>query len=72
LWGVPRLSYLFFANDNIIFCKETTTECETLQKILQVYEQASGQQLNRTKTSLFFSSNTTKEVQDEIESKFEA
>ncbi|XP_075650222.1 uncharacterized protein LOC142620797 [Castanea sativa] len=37
-----------------------------------VYEQASGQQLNRIKTSLFFSSNTTKEVQDEIKTKFGA
>ena len=37
-----------------------------------MYEQASGQQLNRTKTVLFFSSNTTKEVQDEIKSKFGA
>ena len=37
-----------------------------------MYEKASGQQLNKTKTSLFFSNNTIKEVQDEIKSKFGA
>ena len=29
-------------------------ECSALQRILKVYEEASGQQLNRAKTSLFF------------------
>ena len=37
-----------------------------------MYEKASGQQLNKTKTSIFFSNNTIKEVQDEIKSKFGA
>ena len=57
-WGGPRLSHLFFADDNLIFCKASIEERNTLQRILTVYEEASGQQLNRTKTSLFFSSNT--------------
>lgn len=65
-----RLSHLFFADNSIIFCKATIAECDTLQRILGVYDQASGQQLNRTKPSLFFSSNTNKEVQEVIKSKF--
>ena len=44
----------------------------TLQRILQVYERASGQQLNRAKTSLFFSSNTNPSVQEEIKQRFGA
>ncbi|XP_075645525.1 secreted RxLR effector protein 78-like [Castanea sativa] len=41
--GGPKLSHLFFADDSLIFCKATIVECESLQKILQVYEQTLGQ-----------------------------
>ena len=70
--GGPCLSHLFFADDSLIFCKATVEECEALQKVLCAYEQSSGQQLNRTKTSLFFSPNTTEEIQDEIRVRFGA
>ena len=52
--GAPGISHLFFANDSLIFCKATREDCVALEK----YEHASGQQLNRDKTSLFFSCNT--------------
>ena len=70
--GCPRLSHLFFANDSLIFCKATFEECDELQRLLKVYEKASGQQLNRAKTSLFFSSNTSRDVQEEIKNRFGA
>ena len=47
-------------------------ECDSLQRILQVDERALGQQLNRAKTSLFFSSNTNPSVQEEIKQRFGA
>ena len=68
--GGPCLSHLFFADDSLIFYKVTVEECEALQKVLCTYEQASGQQLNRAKTSLFFSPNTVKEIQEEIKVRF--
>ena len=37
-----------------------------MSKILSIYEGASGQKLNKEKTSIFFSRNTTIEVQNEI------
>ena len=49
----PRLSHLFFVDDGLIVCKASIEECNSLQRILTVYEKASGQQLNRAKTSLF-------------------
>ena len=70
--GGPKLSHLFFADDNLIFCKATLANCESLQRVLEVYEKAFGQQLNRAKTSLFFSSNTSNEVQEEIKRRFGA
>ena len=60
--GSPRLSHLFFADDSLIFCKAMLKECDGLQRLLTVYEKAFGQQLNRAKTSLFFSGNTLREV----------
>ena len=40
--------------------------------MLKVYEDASGQQLNRAKTSLYFSSNIATDIQEEIKTKFGA
>ena len=61
--GGPRLSHLFFVDNSLIFCKASIEECNSLQRILTVYEEASRQQLNHTKTSLFFSSNTPDDIQ---------
>ena len=59
-------------DDSLIFCRATKEECSTSISILEKYEQASGQQLNREKTSLFFSRNTPQEVQEDIKSHFGA
>ncbi|XP_075633673.1 uncharacterized protein LOC142606164 [Castanea sativa] len=70
--GGPKLSHLFFDDDSLIFCKATPEDCTALQRILKVYECASGQQLNMAKTSLFFSSNTPSGVKEEIKFRFGA
>ena len=68
--GGPKLSHLFFADDSLIFCKAMLKECDELQRLLALYEKASGQSLNRAKKSLFFNSNTSRKVQDEIKNRF--
>ena len=68
----PILSHLFFADDSLIFCKASLDECDALQKALRVYEEASGQELNRAKTSIFFSSNTPTTIKEEIKGRFGA
>ena len=45
-------------------------ECNEIQRILQVYETSSGQQLNRSKTSLFFSPNTEMSTKESIKAMF--
>ena len=64
--GTLAISHLFFADDILIFCKATRDDCSNLEMILETYEQVSGQQLNKDKTSLFFSKNTPPDIQDEI------
>ncbi len=54
----PKITNLFFADDSLLFCRASLLECQKIQEILAIYEKASGQQLNRAKTTLFFSRNT--------------
>ena len=54
----PKITHLFFANDNLIFCRATMSNLDAIQRILSLYEQASRQKLNREKTSVFFSKST--------------
>ena len=62
----PKLTHLFFADDSLLFCRATTQECQKVLEILSSYERASGQKLNRDKTSLFFSKSTSIEMQNQI------
>ena len=68
--GGPRVSHLFFADDSIIFCRASSDECEALQNLLLLYENASGQKVNGDKTALFFSHNTPQDRRTSITSLF--
>lgn len=62
----PRLSHLFFTNDSLIFCKANSVEWRRVTKLLDKYEAASGQKLNKEKTSIVFSHNTSQVKMQEI------
>lgn len=64
--GGTRLNHLFFANDSLLFCKTNIFEWLHIQEILDTYEKASGQKLNKNKTSIFFSRNTKAEARTHI------
>lgn len=69
----PKISHLFFADDSLIFCyRATIEECYTLEEILEIYENSSAQQLNLEKIALFFSRNTSQDIQDTIKNCFRA
>ena len=70
--GAPQISHLFFADNSIIFCRATVEEGKRVLKVLEEYEVESGQKLNKEKTSLFFSKNTSRDVQAQVKQLFGA
>ncbi|WZZ62784.1 hypothetical protein YC2023_062891 [Brassica napus] len=52
----PAVSHLLFADDSLFFCKAESSQCQELMRIIDVYGYASGQQLNKEKSSVMFGS----------------
>ena len=64
--GGPKINHLFFADDSVLFCKANAQEWGKIQELLELYERASGQKLNREKTSLLFSKNTPQAAKEHL------
>ena len=62
----PKLTYLLFADDSLLFCRAIMEECGHVLDILKNYEETSGQKVNRDKTSLFFSKSIPNETKSSI------
>ena len=63
----PRITHLFFADDSLFFCRAREEECQSLLEVLAKYEKAFGKQINRTKTTIFFSKSTNADTQITIQ-----
>lgn len=59
--GEPMLSNLFFADDSYIFCRENKIHANHVVSLLSTFEKASRQQVNISKSSVFFSKNMSHE-----------
>ncbi|XP_041027096.1 uncharacterized protein LOC121267314 [Juglans microcarpa x Juglans regia] len=55
--GAPKINHLLFAYDSLIFCRATMQSNIKIQHLLEIYEKASGQKVNKEKTSMVFSKN---------------
>ncbi|GAU34086.1 hypothetical protein TSUD_255820 [Trifolium subterraneum] len=64
--GAPSVSHLLFADDCFLFCRANLSETRKLMEILEVYEQASGQEINLTKSEVFFSRNFSRAAQEDL------
>lgn len=64
----PELTHLLFADDRLLFCRATPEECGKILGILNCYEDALGQKVNKNKTVIFFSMSTPKGTRHEIKS----
>lgn len=60
----PRVNHLLFADDSLILVKVNTEGALQLKWLLQVYEHASGQMINRD--SIFFIPNTDLREKNEL------
>lgn len=63
------MSHMLFADDSYLYCRATQNEAVKVCQLLQTFETASGQQVNRQKSSIFFSTNTTEVVRNEVSNK---
>ncbi|XP_035547372.1 uncharacterized protein LOC118348908 [Juglans regia] len=66
--GPIKVSHLFFADDSLLFCQTKYEEINCVLKILELYEKGSGQVINKDKSAIFFSKNTTLMTQQQIKS----
>lgn len=58
--------YLFLADDNLLFCKATPYECNSILKNFIAYESVFKQQINKEKTKIFFSKSAIDEAKQKI------
>lgn len=64
--GAPHVSHLFFADDTSVLLKASISGARCLQQILHLYEEVSGQVINKDKTSVVFSPNIKVQVQKQM------
>ena len=62
----PRINHIFFADDSLVFMRAHRNDVEELKRILHVYEKASGQMINKDKSSILFSPNTNSHVRWQV------
>lgn len=65
--GSPMINHLLFADDTMFFCRSDPKSCKALFNILQKYEVASGQMINKAKSAITFSRKTPPAVQSEAQ-----
>ncbi|WVZ54295.1 hypothetical protein U9M48_005117 [Paspalum notatum var. saurae] len=68
--GAPTVNHLFFADDSLILMKAREADAQVLKQILEAYELASGQVINKDKSSILFSPNTTSHIKQSFRSVF--
>ena len=62
----PRIFHLLFVVDSLVFYRAMISGCVKIQSILQLYEQDSGQNINKGKHNIFFSSNISNQTKAAI------
>lgn len=64
--GAPSISHILFVEDSYLYCKATTTKTSRVCQLSHTFKAARGQQVNRQKSSIFFSKNTDEVTRTEV------
>ena len=62
----PRINHLLFADDTMFFLRASEQNCRALKSILDSYEEASGQSINKDKSAITFSRRAPQELKNAI------
>ena len=62
----PWVSHLLFADDCIIFTRDSQGGADRLQMILDRYQLGSGQMVNKDKSAIFFSSTSDEQMKQSV------
>jgi hypothetical protein len=60
------VNHLLFADDSLLLVEANGTSAAAINSILQIYEECSGQAINREKSSVMFSANTPRQKKETI------
>ncbi|CAN6724078.1 unnamed protein product [Malus baccata var. baccata] len=63
--GTP-ITHLFFADDSVLFGNATVEEAKGVVDIVNTYARGSGQEINLSKSSIFFGTSTSKRIKKRI------
>ncbi|XP_058784642.1 uncharacterized protein LOC131659471 [Vicia villosa] len=64
--GAPSVSHLLFADDCFLFCRANISEVHHIMKLLDLYAKAAGQEINMSKSEVFFSRNLSTPAQEDL------
>lgn len=62
----PQVNHLLFADDSLLFFHATPAMAGRVESLLQTYCAASGQRINKDKSSIFFSKGCSESIKLEI------
>ncbi|KAL4347289.1 hypothetical protein GQ457_17G007720 [Hibiscus cannabinus] len=63
----PRVNHLLYADDCILFIKNSPSEATRVLEVLSEYEAASGQKVNKDKSTIYFSTGMSDESKSNIQ-----
>ncbi|XP_060969704.1 uncharacterized protein LOC133036942 [Cannabis sativa] len=64
--GAPIISHMLFADDSYVYCRTNERKASNILRLLHLFEAATGQQVNFSKSSIFFRSNTPIDLRNRL------
>ncbi|KAL9675115.1 hypothetical protein QQ045_003316 [Rhodiola kirilowii] len=64
--GASDITHLLFAEDSVVFLRATMSNATNLKRVLELYEEISGQKINLAKSEICFSRNVSFDLKERI------